>query len=142
MPSPARDSTAPDLSGWASALGRVGFAMLFLWGGYEKLAYMDGNIGYMKAHGMPAPEFLVWPALLVEIVGGALILIGWKTQWAALALFAYTIPVTFIFHAYWSVPVDQALDQQVQFMKNLAILGGLLYVAAHGSGRFALDRSG
>jgi putative oxidoreductase len=88
---------------------------------------------------MPAADLLIWPALLIELVAGAMLLIGWKARWATLALIAFTIPATFIFHAYWSVPADQMLNQQIHFMKNLAILGGLLSVYAHGSGRYALE---
>lgn len=132
-------ATASALSDWASLIGRVGLAAMFLWAGYGKLVHMDGNVGYMKAYGMPAADLLIWPALLVELVAGAMILIGWKARWAALALIVFTILATFIFHAYWSVPADQVLNQQIHFMKNLAILGGLLSVFAHGSGRYALE---
>jgi len=119
---------------------RIGLAALFLWSGYSKLIYMDGNVGYMKAYGMPAAELLIWPALLVELIGGAMLLAGWKARWAALVLALFTVPATFVFHAYWGVPADQALNQQIHFMKNLAIIGGLLSVFAHGSGPYALDR--
>jgi len=69
-----------------------------------------------------------------------MLLVGWKTRWAALALIVFTIPATFIFHAYWGVPADQALNQQIHFVKNLAIVGGLLAVIANGAGRFAIER--
>ena len=120
-------------------LGRVGLALLFLWSAYTKFAYMAPNVAYMKAYGMPAAELLIWPAALLELGAGAMLLLGWKARWAALALF--TVVTMFIFHAYWSVPADQVLNQQVHFMKNVAIVGGLLCVFAHGSGRYALDRS-
>ena len=119
------------LSDWAEALGRVGLALLFLWSGYGKLAHMDGNIAYMKAYGMPAAELLIWPVALLELAAGAMVALGWRTRLAALALAAFTVPAMFIFHAYWSVPADQALNQQIHFMKNLAILGGLLFVFAY-----------
>ncbi|MBI4292228.1 MAG: DoxX family protein [Betaproteobacteria bacterium] len=125
---------------WASLIGRLGLAAVFLWSGYGKLAHMDGNVGYMNAYGMPAADLLIWPALLVELVAGTMLLIGWKARWATLALIVFTIPATFIFHAYWSVPADQVLNQQIHFMKNLAVLGGLLSVLAHGAGRYALVR--
>jgi putative oxidoreductase len=137
----AQETAAPALADWASALGRVGLAALFLWAGYGKLVHMDGNIGYMKAFGVPAPELLIWPALLAELIGGAMLLVGLKARWAALALIAFTLPATFIFHAYWAVPADQVMNAQIHFMKNLAILGGLLTVVAHGAGRVALDRA-
>ncbi len=133
-------TAAPALADWASAIGRVGIAALFLWSGYGKLAYMDANVGYMKAYGVPAAELLIWPALVVELVAGTMLLVGWKARWAAAALALFTVPATFIFHAYWGVPADQVLNQQIHFMKNLAILGGLLSLISHGSGRYAFDQ--
>ena len=140
MQTNTQNVTASALSDWTSLIGRLGLAALFLWSGYGKLAYMDGNVGYMKAYGMPAAELLIWPVLLVELAAGAMLLVGWKARWAAVALALFTVPATFIFHAYWGVPADQVLNQQIHFMKNLAILGGLLTVFANGSGRYALDQ--
>jgi putative oxidoreductase len=125
---------------WADVLGRIGLALLFLWSGYEKFAHTAANVALMKAHGMPAAEFLIWPAALLEIFGGAMLVLGWNARWAALALAVYTAIAGRIFHAYWSVPADQMLDQQINFMKNLAISGGLLFVFAHGSARFSIER--
>ena len=125
---------------WAALGSRLLLAVLFLWSGYTKLAYLGPNIGYMKAYGMPAAELLIWPALALELVAGVMLLVGWKTRWAALALIVFTLPATFIFHAYWGVPADQALNQQIHFVKNLAIVGGLLAVIANGAGRFAVER--
>jgi len=140
MQTNTQNVTASALSDWTSLIGRLGLAALFLWSGYGKLVHMDGNVGYMNAYGMPAADLLIWPVLLVELAAGAMLLIGWKARWAAVALALFTVPATFIFHAYWGVPADQVLNQQIHFMKNLAILGGLLSVFAHGSGRYALDR--
>jgi putative oxidoreductase len=142
MQSNTQVSATSAVTDWAALAGRVLLAGLFLWSAYAKLVYMDGNVGYMKAYGMPAAELLIWPALLLELAGGAMLLLGWKARWAALALVLFTIPATFIFHAYWGVPADQVLNQQIHFMKNLAILGGLFSVIAHGAGRIALDRAG
>jgi putative oxidoreductase len=133
-------TTTSTLYDWASLIGRIGLAAVFLWSGYGKLVHMDGNVGYMKAFGLPGAELLIWPAMLVELVAGAMLLVGWKARWAAIALVVFTLPATFIFHAYWSVPADQALNAQIHFMKNLAIMGGLLGIFAHGAGQLALDR--
>lgn len=133
-------TTASTLYDWASLIGRIGLAALFLWSAYGKLVHMDGNVGYMKAFGLPAAELLIWPAMLVELVAGSMLLVGWKARWAAVVLVVFTLPATFIFHAYWSVPADQAFNAQIHFMKNLAIMGGLLGIFAHGSGPLALDR--
>lgn len=140
MQTNTQNGTASAASDWASLIGRLGLAALFLWSGYGKLAHSAGTVGYMTAYGMPAADILVWPLALVEVFAGAMLALGWKTRWAALALIVFTLPATFIFHAYWSVPADQIMNQQIHFMKNLAILGGLLSVFAHGSGGYALDR--
>ena len=140
MAANAKELNTATLTDWASLLGRIGLGLLFLWSGYGKIAYTAANVGYMQAYGMPAADILIWPAALVEVVAGAMLVLGWKARWAALALIVFTIPATFIFHAYWGVPADQVMNQQIHFMKNLAILGGLLSVFAHGSGRYALDR--
>jgi putative oxidoreductase len=140
MTSNAVEPNTATLTDWASLLGRVGLALLFLWSGYGKIAYTAANVGYMQAYGVPAADILIWPAALVEVAAGAMLVLGWKARWAALALIAFTVPATFIFHAYWGVPADQVMNQQIHFMKNLAILGGLLSVVAHGSGRYALER--
>ena len=120
---------------WADVLGRIGLALLFLWSGYSKFAYMAANVAYMKAYGMPAAELLIWPAALFELTAGAMLALGWKARWAALALAVYTAIAALIFHRYWSVPADQVLDQQIHFMKNVAIVGGLLFVFARGPAR-------
>ncbi len=125
---------------WADVLGRVALAVLFLWSAYTKFAFMDANIGYMKAYGVPAAEVLIWPAALLELVAGAMLALGWKARWAAAALALFTFVSMLIFHAYWSVPADQVQNQQIHFMKNVAIIGGLLAVLARGCGRYAVER--
>jgi putative oxidoreductase len=140
MASAVIESKSAPLMDWADVLGRVGLAALFLWSAYTKFAYMDANVAYMKAYGMPAAELLIWPAALLELGAGAMLVLGWKTRWAAIALALFTLVSMLIFHAYWSVPADQVQNQQIHFMKNLAIAAGLLIVFARGSGRYGLDR--
>jgi putative oxidoreductase len=137
----ATESKLVSLFDWAGVIGRLGLALLFLWSGYEKVAHPASTVAYMQSYGVPAADVLMWPALLLELVGGAMLVLGWKARWVALALAGYTFAATFVFHAYWSVPADQVMNQQIHFMSNLAIAGGLLLVFAHGSGRYALDKS-
>jgi putative oxidoreductase len=136
----ATESKLVSLFDWAGVIGRIGLAWLFLWSGYGKVADPASTVAYMQAYGVPATDLLIWPALLLELVGGAMLVLGWKARWVALALAVYTVAATFIFHAYWSAPADQVMNEQIHFMSNLAIAGGLLLILAHGSGRYALDK--
>jgi putative oxidoreductase len=68
-----------------------------------------------------------------------LLLIGFQTRWAALGIAFFTAVITFIFHNYWAVPAEQAMMQQLMFFKNIAVVGGLLTVAAWGAGAWSVD---
>lgn len=125
----------------AYALGRVALAALFIWSGAMKVLYPEGNIGYMKAYNLPLADLAIWPVALLEIAGGLAIALGFKARAAAFALIAFTVVASFVFHAYWAVPADQALNQQIHFMKNLAIVGALLGIIGHGNGRYGLGRA-
>jgi uncharacterized membrane protein YphA (DoxX/SURF4 family) len=61
MQTNTQNATLSALSDWALLVGRIGLAAIFLWSGYGKLVHMNGNIGYMKAYGMPVPDLLIWP---------------------------------------------------------------------------------
>jgi putative oxidoreductase len=124
---------------WAALLGRIALALIFLWSGYGKLADISGTVGYMNAYHLPMANVLVWPAALLELIGGLVLLAGWKARWTALALAAFTIVSALIFHNFWAVPAEQALNQTIHFMKNVAIVGGLLQVFAFGAGRYAME---
>jgi putative oxidoreductase len=131
---------AKHVADWAALLGRIGLALIFLWSGYGKLADIPNTVGYMNAYHVPMANVLVWPAAFLELIGAAMLLAGWKVRWAALALAGFSIVSAAIFHNFWAAPPDQALNQTIHFMKNVAIVGGLLQVFAFGAGRYAVDR--
>ena len=78
-------------------------------------------------------------ALLVEIIGGVALIAGFGTRIAALALAVFTLVASFFFHNYWAMPADQQFVQQLLFFKNMAVVGGLLTLAAWGAGALSLD---
>jgi putative oxidoreductase len=78
----ALETKIAPLFDWADVLGRIGLALLFLWSGYTKFAYMAANVMYMKTYGMPAAELLIWPAALFELIAGAMLVLGWNARWA------------------------------------------------------------
>jgi putative oxidoreductase len=121
-------------------LGRALLASLFVFSGWGKIGAFAGTAGFIASKGMPMPQVLAALGIAVELGAGLLLLVGWKARWAALALAGFTIVITPIFHNFWSVPAAQAMDDQVHFLKNIAIIGGMLMVAALGPGRFSFDR--
>ena len=122
-----------------AAIGRVLLAAIFILAGLSKFGSLDGTTGYIASQGLPVPGVLAFAAALVEVVGGVLLAIGYQTRLAALVLAAFTLVATVIFHAFWAAPADQAMVQQLMFMKNLAIVGGLLFVLSLGAGPLSVD---
>jgi putative oxidoreductase len=78
--------------------------------------------------------------ILVELGGGLMLVLGWNARLAAGVLFLFIIPTTLIFHNFWAVPADQMQSQMNNFLKNLAIMGGMTYVVVFGSGPFSLKK--
>ncbi len=122
-----------------SLIGRLLLALLFLPAGISKIGGFAGTAGYIASKGLPLPEVGAAIAIAVEILGGLALILGFGTRLAALALALFTLVATFIFHNYWGVPADQAFVQQLMFYKNIAVVGGLLVLAAHGAGAWSLD---
>lgn len=128
------------LARWAQAVGRIAIGVMFVWSGAGKFGAIPDTVGYMQAYGMPASPALAWVAALIEFVGGVMLIVGSKTRWAAAVLFVFTLVASVAFHAYWSAPAAEAMAQQIHFMKNVAIMGGLLLLFSYGSGSFAVGR--
>jgi len=119
--------------------GRVLLSLMFVLAGIGKIGGFAGTAGYIASKGLPASELLTGLVILLEIGGGVALASGFLSRWAALALAAFTLIASLIFHAYWSLPADQQMAQQLMFIKNIAIIGGLLYVAAFGPGAWSVD---
>ncbi|MBI5277328.1 MAG: DoxX family protein [Burkholderiales bacterium] len=120
-------------------VGRLLLAWLFVPAGWGKIAGFAGVSGYIASKGIPFPELCAAIAIAVELGLGLALLVGFKARWAALGLAVFVAVITPIFHAYWAVPDAQVMMQQQAFNKNLAIVGGLLALAAFGAGRFSID---
>lgn len=119
--------------------GRILMAVIFIVSGWGKIGAFAGTSAYMASKGMPIAEVLLVAAIIVELGGGILLILGWQTRWAAAAVFLFLIPATLMFHGFWAVEAAQRSMEQIQFMKNLAIMGGMLYVMAYGAGPASRD---
>jgi putative oxidoreductase len=127
------------LERYGPVVARVLLAAIFLASGVVKLADPGTTAEHMASYGFPAFPPLAVAAGLVEVGGGALVLLGFRARWGALGLIALLVPATLIFHNPIGLDGTDAQMQTVHAMKNLAIIGGLLAVAAFGSGAFSLD---
>jgi putative oxidoreductase len=117
-------------------LGRIMLAYIFVQSGIEKISESAATMQYMVSGGLPhslVPELLVL-SVIVELLGGLMLIFGWYAELAALIIFLWMIPVTIIFHV--------ATGDTVHWEKNLAIMGGLLMVAVLGPGGFSVDGAG
>jgi putative oxidoreductase len=107
---------------------------LFLVSGIQKLFVPAMIQGYIASVGLPLPSLVYAITVVIEVGAGALLLLGFRTRLMAWALAAFTVAAALFFHRAFGDP-----NQAVHFMKNLAIAGGLLHVAAFGGGAFSLD---
>ena len=123
----------------ATLIGRILIAAFFIPSGLQKIAGFTGTAGYMASVGLPAPELGAVIAIVMEVAVAGMLLVGWKARWAALALAVFCLVAAFFFHNYWSAPPDQQMMQHINFYKNCAIAGGLLFVSAFGPGRYSFD---
>ena len=122
-------------SPYSTLIGRILLAVLFLMSGINKIANPTGTQQYMASMGITWLTMLFYiGAIVVEIGGGISLLLGYRARAGAWLLFLFMIPTTLIFHTHFA---DQ--NQMIHFLKNLSIMGGLLYVAAYGAGRLSMD---
>ena len=119
-------------------VGRILLAILFLVSGFNKITGFEGTVGHIASKGLPLPQLGAVIAIVVEVGTGILLIIGWQARWAATVLFLFLIPTTLIFHPFWAVMTGKQMET-IQFMKNLCIMGGMLYVMAFGAGPYSLD---
>jgi putative oxidoreductase len=113
-------------------VARILMAQIFILSGWSKITGYAGTQQYLTTAGVPG--FLLPLVILTELGGGILLLVGFKARWAALALAGFALLSAFIFHL---KPGDQ--QQMINFMKNLAMAGGLLLVVARGAGAPSID---
>ncbi len=120
--------------------GRVLLSLLFFVAGYNKIINVAGTAGYFGKLALPMPDVLVWLVIAVELLGALLILIGWQTRLVAWIMAIFTVGTALLGHKFWGVDPAQFNNQLTQFLKNLAIAGGFLMLAAWGPGRLSADR--
>jgi putative oxidoreductase len=132
---------ADSSGGIVPLLGRILVSVVFIMGGIGKITGFSVEEGMVAAKHLPMPAVALGIALVIELVGGLAILLGLFTRFTSWILFLYLIPTTFLFHNFWAMQGMDRLDNMIHLQKNLAIMGGLLILAAYGAGRYSLDSS-
>lgn len=120
-------------------MGRSLLSLIFIVSACSKLLDTTGVALQMEAHGIPYAPLMLTLAILAELLGGLAILTGVCARPFAVLLIFYLIPVTYIYHNFWSVPGEMVMAQAIETLKNLAIMGGLFMVAAFGAGPVVVE---
>jgi putative oxidoreductase len=128
-----------DLASPLPALGRILLALIFVRAGINQLGAIAATSVYMASHGIPYAHVLVWGAVVLELVGGLMLMAGLWAHVVAFLLFFYVLALALIFHAYWAMSGAEAHAEQNNFFEHLAIMGGMLYVVAFGAGPYSID---
>jgi putative oxidoreductase len=121
-------------------VGRILLGLIFVLSGFQKLMGFSGVAAAIAGKGLPMPEVLAVLTVAIELGAGLLIVVGWKARWAAFLLFLFIIPVSLVYHNFWTMEGAQAAMNKIQFMKNVSIMGGMLLAAAFGPGRYSIDK--
>ncbi|MDT9341192.1 DoxX family protein [Trichodesmium erythraeum 21-75] len=121
-----------NLQPWISLLARIFLSAVFLKSGIGKIFSGANTQQYMESSGVPG--WLLIPTIIVLLVGGLSVLLGYKARYGALALVGFLIPATLVFHNIFIEPA-----QEIAFMKNLGLIGGLLMVTSFGPGSISFD---
>jgi putative oxidoreductase len=119
--------------------GRILIALIYLLSGFGKTTGFESTVGLIASKGVPLSQLAAIGAIIVELGGGTMVVVGWKARWAAAALFVFTAVAGLIFHNFWSTPAAEAANQITHFLKNVCIMGGLVFVIVHGSGPLSID---
>jgi putative oxidoreductase len=120
-------------------IGRILISQVFVLSGINFIMNFAVMEAIVKSGGLPLSPVATAGAAAIELLGGLAVLFGFQTRVAAWILFLFLIPTTLIFHNFWAVAGPDRIAQLINFQKNLAIMGGLLVLAAYGAGGYSID---
>ena len=124
----------------AALVGRVLLAFMFVQAGYGKIVGFAGTAGYIASANLPMPAVATVIAIVIELGGGLMVVVGWKARWAGLVLAIFTLIASILFHNFWAMSGADASTNLLMFQKNISVVGGMLVLYAFGPGRYSLDR--
>ena len=122
-------------------IGRIFLSFIFLYDAYDSIFYFQETKTKMTEYGLTwNQDLLLYSSIFLLVLGGLLVLFGYRSSLGAILLLLYWVPVTFIVHSFWNDPEEIRRLQAVLFMKNIAIIGGVLMVLVNGSGRYSVRK--
>lgn len=122
-------------------LARVFLSLIFLWEAYDSIKFFKSTKEAMTGYGITSSQdMLLGSAIFLMIFGGILILTGYRAKLGAVLLLLFYIPTTFVIYSFWNDPPELYRINSIQFMKNLAIIGGLMMVFVNGAGKYSIKR--
>jgi len=121
-------------------IARILLMLLFVIFGYQKLIHFGGTVQYMQALGAPLPTIGALIAVVLEFFAGLAIMLGFFTRPIALILAIYTLATAIIGHPFWSMSGPEQMAAEINFYKNISIIGGLLLLSVTGAGPYSLDK--
>ena len=122
-------------------VARILIGILFLVAGIMKAMNIAGTTGYMTKLGFPAPMLMAYLSTIIELVSGVFLIIGWQTRRVAWLLIVYVLIATGMAHRFWEYEPAQRVNQINHFLKNLALIGAMLYIVVSGPGSASVDKS-
>lgn len=122
-------------------IGRILLVVVFIVSGVGKLVDLSGTSAYMASQGLPLPSVLALLVGLAELGLGLLVAVGFQTRIAAWLLALFSLLTILFVHHYWDMTGDARAANQIQALKNLAMIGGFIILAGVGPGRLSVDRS-
>ena len=120
-------------------VARILMASIFISAGFSKILGFDGVTAYIASKGLPFPMVVAGLTVALEILGGLAVIIGYQARIAGLLLGLFSIVAAFIFHNFWTFPPEQVYLQNIMFMKNLSMAGGLFLLTVFGAGAYSVD---
>ncbi len=140
VPSPLYKTTT-EMRDIIDLCGRIFLSAIFLFEAVDTILYFDKTRTTMDSYGLTwNQDLMLYSAVFLLVMGGLMVLTGYRTSLGVTLLLLYWVPVTFIVHDFWTLPKDQMRLQSILFMKNIAITGGLLMLAGKGSGRYSIKK--
>ncbi len=125
----------------ADLIGRFFLSLIFFFEAYDSIAFFRQTKNTMTAYGLTwNQDLLLYSTIVILVLGATLVLIGYYANLGSILLLAYWIPITFIVFSFWNDPVEVRRIQSIMFMKNVAIIGGLLILMVNGAGKFSIKR--